>query len=565
MKKLIVLFISLLMTLSLVSSVSAGDYRQEEIKEDEIIYKSDSQELNIQTSENMFPTTNIIEVAGSTITITLPEGVTYDGYEQKSFTADSSEYAVPNYDVEVDYNSSSRTITYKNTEPGILTFRIKTKKNGKNYNAGIYVYFGNVESTNGMNYIIQKRFEFYKTQFGTGAHFIGAGLVNEGKVQWYTYTLCETLELEYSKDGNSWSKVAEDNNVWGAALYSAPYISKYLETAGGGNYRLKATVDVNGTKVTTYSENVAVAGPNTSIPTNPGSSEELEPEVVYMKKKIGTDVVTEMQYTFISKIENDEVVALQLENEEKQDGNVISLNENGKHLITVYTKNDTIIRWRVTVSEIGSKMATTDTTPTTPPTTTNETKPEESTTTTEPSISPTTNGLDLSPYSNFSMNVYPGSRVTDMKGTENGFSLKGYMFEDGANCEKSLWREIIFVNSEDSSPEKAYRKQVTPVYNTWLNKNMTATHNGTYKLDYANYEINVDISNMQNYKKTATGKMASGTYLVYMRISNGKTSYLFPLVDKELSDGSTMESKGTLPSSFTVTDPESRVLAYTVK
>ena len=175
--------------------------------------------------------------------------------------------------------------------------------------------------------------------------------------------------------------------------------------------------------------------------------------------------------------------------------------------------------------------------------------------------------LDLSAYSKMDMNVYQNSRVTKIVETKTGFKVEGYMFEAEVhwNDKNKIWREIVFVNTEDESTSLAYRKQATSIYNTWLNKNQTATCNGKYRLDYANYSVEVDPKNMNGYVGNVKGQvMTPGTYYVYMRISNGKESYLFPLVDRVLSDGSTMESDGTLPSAFTVSDPETRVLIYTV-
>lgn len=203
--------------------------------------------------------------------------------------------------------------------------------------------------------------------------------------------------------------------------------------------------------------------------------------------------------------------------------------------------------------------------PTVEPEKPTEETPKEETEATTPSAS----GLDLSSYSKMDMNVYPGSRVTEIKANGNGFTVKGYMFEANADCiynDARNWREVVFVNTEDSSTSKAYRMQVDGEYNTWLNKNMTATANGKYKLNYANYKVVVNPSNINLYAGNKLGhKMTSGTYYVYMRISNGKTSYLFPLKDAVLSDGSTMESKGTLPNGFSVSDDGNRTLLYTVQ
>ncbi len=178
----------------------------------------------------------------------------------------------------------------------------------------------------------------------------------------------------------------------------------------------------------------------------------------------------------------------------------------------------------------------------------------------------------LSDYSNFSMDVYANSRVTSIKASGSSVVVSGYMFENGSNNANvnttKNWREIIFVNASNTSSAYAYRKLVTPVYSTWLNSNMTATQNGKYKLKYANYTVTVNPSAVYKYsdgKNTTAVKMASGTYYVYMRISNGTTTYLFPLVDRTLSDGTNMENSGTLPSGFTVYDSTTRALTYTVK
>lgn len=176
--------------------------------------------------------------------------------------------------------------------------------------------------------------------------------------------------------------------------------------------------------------------------------------------------------------------------------------------------------------------------------------------------------LDLSYYSALNMDVYENSRVTSITSTATGFSVAGYMFEKNANCDKanSVWREIVFVNEADSAPDFAYRKQVTPVYKTWLNKNMNATANGKYKLNYAEYIVDFKVDGMNHYlTNTKAFKMSQGSYLVYMRISNGKTSQLFPLKDVTLSDGTNMENTGTLPEGFEIVEEENRTLRYIVK
>ncbi len=177
---------------------------------------------------------------------------------------------------------------------------------------------------------------------------------------------------------------------------------------------------------------------------------------------------------------------------------------------------------------------------------------------------------DLANYSAMNMDVYMNSRVTSIKQAGNtGFVVEGYMFENGsmnANYSDSRnWREIVFVSADNVATTEAYRMPVTPKYNTWLNNNMTATQSGKYALSYANYSVTVNVNSMRDYATNSKQvAMKTGTYYVYMRISNGSQSYLFPLRDATLSDGTNMENSGTLPSGFTVYDSETRALAFTV-
>ena len=64
---------------------------------------------------------------------------------------------------------------------------------------------------------------------------------------------------------------------------------------------------------------------------------------------------------------------------------------------------------------------------------------------------------------------------------------------------------------------------------------------------------------------TPVDKMESGSYLMYMRISDGVNSNIMPLVYRVLTDGTTMENTGTLPKGFEVVDQETRVLRYVVE
>ena len=181
-------------------------------------------------------------------------------------------------------------------------------------------------------------------------------------------------------------------------------------------------------------------------------------------------------------------------------------------------------------------------------------------------IKGTLTAAQLAPYSALNMVVYPNSRVTKITSSGSTINLEGYMFKQAANCEKSIWREIVFVNEANPAAAYAYRKQATAVYNTWLNSNMTATVNGQYRLDYANYKLSFSPTGVNSYSTNkAAGKMAAGSYLMYMRISDGSTSYLFPLMDITLSNGTNMENTGTLPSGFEVVETTNRTLRYVVK
>lgn len=173
--------------------------------------------------------------------------------------------------------------------------------------------------------------------------------------------------------------------------------------------------------------------------------------------------------------------------------------------------------------------------------------------------------LDLSEYSNFGLNVYENSRIVSINSYKEGFEVFGYMWIDGVKPTENTWREIVLVNIDDNSKEKAYRINTKAIYNTFLNKNMYATKNGTVDLSYANYRVEVNPNSMLEYTTRKNAKVAKGAYYMFMRISDGKNSYLFPLKDVTLSDGSNMETSNKLPKGFKVLNQETRQLVYTVE
>lgn len=173
---------------------------------------------------------------------------------------------------------------------------------------------------------------------------------------------------------------------------------------------------------------------------------------------------------------------------------------------------------------------------------------------------------EIKPYSNFGLKIFDNSRVTSIKATSTGFSISGYMWIDNVKPGANTWREIVLVNTEDMSMENAYRKQATSTKTEWLNKNMTATQNGKLDLSEAGYSIDINYNDLNSYVGNKSGAtIKAGTYAMFIRISDGKDSFLFPLVDKVLSDGSTMESTGTLPEGFSVNADEVRSLTVTIK
>ena len=58
------------------------------------------------------------------------------------------------------------------------------------------------------------------------------------------------------------------------------------------------------------------------------------------------------------------------------------------------------------------------------------------------------------------------------------------------------------------------------------------------------------------------GDMAPGSYYVYVRISDGKDSFMFPIYDRILNDGSTLEGANAMPSQFNVEDQTNRTVIF---
>ena len=173
-------------------------------------------------------------------------------------------------------------------------------------------------------------------------------------------------------------------------------------------------------------------------------------------------------------------------------------------------------------------------------------------------------GLDLSDYTDEQLGVYENSRVTDIKEYGSKIIVSGYAFVKNVNCNHSnaLWREIIFINADNPSPDYAYRQQVNATNRgKFLTTNTNLNPNGVYDYNYATYTVTVDTNNIQNYKKTKTGAMANGDYYVYIRVSDGKHGKLFPLQNVTLSDGTSLN----LSDNFSKVDESHKELKFTKK
>lgn len=180
-----------------------------------------------------------------------------------------------------------------------------------------------------------------------------------------------------------------------------------------------------------------------------------------------------------------------------------------------------------------------------------------------------TKQLDLSDYTNDLLDVYPNSRVTSMSYSKGVLNLEGYAFikDRGVptNDYKWLWREVIFVNEDNSSRDYAYRVSVTPINKgSFLTSNTTLNPTGKYSYAMATYKVSANIKSINNYDQQKSS-IVPGKYRVYVRCSDGVNGKLFPLKDVTLSDGTNLENTGKLPAEFEIVDPETRELRLIVQ
>lgn len=171
--------------------------------------------------------------------------------------------------------------------------------------------------------------------------------------------------------------------------------------------------------------------------------------------------------------------------------------------------------------------------------------------------------LDLTAYTDEQLPVYQNSRVTAIKRNGTNLIVEGYAFVKDVNFSRTdaLWREIIFVNKENTSPENAYRYQVTSTKKgQFLTNNKTLNPTGKYNYQYATYSVTVNLASTKKYDNKTYETMKPGDYYVFIRVSDGKHGKLFPLQNIRLSDGSIMD----LPQGFSYAKEGTQDLLLTI-
>lgn len=151
----------------------------------------------------------------------------------------------------------------------------------------------------------------------------------------------------------------------------------------------------------------------------------------------------------------------------------------------------------------------------------------------------------MAPYSARNMPIYENSRVTWVSQSGSSIKISGYMLEQFNSYSKkdSFWREMIFI-AEDFSRAYRFNLNSSAVYNPFLNANKTVNPNGQYNYNYAFYEANINLNNVQEYWTKTPTSLPSGNYRVFIRMSDGKRSNLMSLRNTK--------SEVQLPSSFYV-------------
>lgn len=156
--------------------------------------------------------------------------------------------------------------------------------------------------------------------------------------------------------------------------------------------------------------------------------------------------------------------------------------------------------------------------------------------------------IDFSPFTNEQLNVYKNSRVTGLKANGSSYSIDGYTFINGVNCASAstLWRELVLIDVNNPDVAHSYRMNLYGVKKGGFltaNKNINPT--GRLNYSYATYNANFNKNSFKSYDKTRAG-VPAGTYMLYVRVSDGKNGKMFPVQNLTLSDG----SKTQLPSGF---------------
>lgn len=173
--------------------------------------------------------------------------------------------------------------------------------------------------------------------------------------------------------------------------------------------------------------------------------------------------------------------------------------------------------------------------------------------------------IDLTDYVTLDnvLPAYENSRATSIVATNTSITINGYAFVKDRSITKDsdLWREIIFINEDNNSKEFAYRYNVKTSTSSshngrFLTNNKTLNPTGKYNYLGATYTVSLNYNNVLNYTDRSATSMAPGSYRVYVRVSDGKQSTVFPLKDIVLSNGETLN----LPSNMQLVDETTREL-----
>lgn len=137
--------------------------------------------------------------------------------------------------------------------------------------------------------------------------------------------------------------------------------------------------------------------------------------------------------------------------------------------------------------------------------------------------------FDYSSYGNGLFPIYTNSRVTHMKMTSpTTLHVAGYALEQFNSYSKkdTFVRELVLIEMETG---KEYRVSLPGIYNPYLNGNATLNPMGEYDYSYAFYDSYIDLRKVYTYWDKELVELPKGTYRLFIRLSDGVRSNVFPL------------------------------------